>query len=680
MRLHVRARDLLLVLTEAGHPVKIKQLAERFAVSERTIKYDLELIRERLAGTKAELMARPNRGVWLEGDEAARRQLRETVASEESSSFLNARERQNRMALLLLDQTGFITLEQLAEGVQASRNTVLSALQKAEESWGRSGIGLEREPGKGVRLTGAESEKRRLLQSVAESVLTGSDMLRIVQGLWRGFPWPKDIGNKLEPSLLGLADMDRVQAAAGRIIRLWKERLDTTVSDEAAIGVLFRVAVSVKRLRNGQALPATGAEDGRGQQQDQEHVAEGGEAVPACQKMLLQAYGELGLLQDMNAQRFRVEWETAYALMPLVSGEGRSDMTVPADQRRKRMELASFVRRLVDRLAERMELPLGRDAELYEGLLTHLIRKADRRRFGVHDANPLAAEIARTYPEPFEAVKLACRQLESAYGFKLSDSEVAYLVMHVQAAIERERETVRFRAVVVCGTGKGTARLLKTLIQNRVRHIEVAECCSVSEAENAVNRTDADLAISVLPMELPVPVVKVSPLPTGEDFAAIAACLERLDPSKTESSDRRGKAGGWAHPAAATPEPSSVMPLADMLGRLDPADWPAAEQVSRDLTIRGFELMQAIAGRFQANLTESATAGLSLHVMLMVQRLAFGHPYEDMQPVLPADTPEEAEWREALAGIFGQYGLPAAEAEWRAIMRYFQPLGERGSS
>jgi hypothetical protein len=122
------------------------------------------------------------------------------------------------------------------------------------------------------------------------------------------------------------------------------------------------------------------------------------------------------------------------------------------------------------------------------------------------------------------------------------------------------------------------------------------------------------------------------------------------------------------------------MPLADMLGRLDPADWPAAEQVSRDLTIRGFELMQAIAGRFQANLTESATAGLSLHVMLMVQRLAFGHPYEDMQPVLPADTPEEAEWREALAGIFGQYGLPAAEAEWRAIMRYFQPLGERGSS
>jgi chromosome segregation and condensation protein ScpB len=678
MRLHVRARDVLLVLTEAGHPVKIKQLAERFAVSERTIKYDLELIRERLAGTNAELMSRPNRGVWLEGDEATRRLLRETVASEESSSFLSARERQNRMALLLLDQTGFITLEQLAEGVQASRNTVLSDLQKAEESWGRRGIGLERESGKGVRLTGGESEKRRLLQSVAESVMTGSDMLRIVQGLWRGFPWPKDVGNKLEPSLLGLADMDRVQAATGRIIRLWKERLDTTVSDEAAIGVLFRIAVSVRRLKNGQALPATGAEDGG--RQEQEHTAEGGEAVPACQEMLLQAYGEFGLLQDMNAKRFSVESENAYVLMPLVSGEGRSDIAVTAEQRRRRMELASFVRKLVDRLAERLELPLGRDAELYEGLLTHLIRKADRRRFGVHDANPLAAEIARTYPEPFEAVKLVCGQLDSAYGFKLSDSEIAYLVMHVQAAIERERETVRFRAVVICGTGKGTARLLKTLIQNRVRHIEVAECCSVSEAENAVARTDADLAISVLPMELPVPVVKVSPLPTGEDFAAIAACLERLDPSKTEASGRRGKAGGWTPPPASPSEPSSAMPLADMLGRLDPADWPAAEQVSRELTIRGFELMQAIAGRFQANLTESAAAGLSLHVMLMVQRLAFGHPYEDMQQVLPADTPEEAEWREALAGIFGQYGLPAAEAEWRAIMRYFQPSRERGSS
>lgn len=735
MRLHARARDVLLVLAETEQPVKIRQLAKRFNVSERTIKYDLEHIREQIAERDVRLQSRTNRGIWLEGDEAAKRRLRETLASGESASFDNYRERRGRLALLLLARSGFATLEQLAESVQASRNTVLSDLQKAETSWRKWGIRLEREPGKGVRLVGAEPDKRRLLQALAESLLTGSDMLRIVRGLWEGSAWPRDLANKLEACLLPRPDMERVQAAAGRTIRLWKERLGETAPDEAAIGVLFRLAVAVRRLRVQEALPGVGPDP----LPLADRSGNGPETIRTCRLLLTETFGELlgadrdrrreqewglgeadevnneanneaneaneangasddnevngtsevteanGASEDNEANETDVQYsldaETAYVLMPLLPDADKGREPLPAERIRKRLELAAFVRGLIERLAARTDVPLGRDSELYEGLLAHLIRKAERRRMGVHDADPLAAEIARTYPGLYADVKQACLELEGVHRVQPDESDVAYIVLYVQTALERERETVRYRVVVVCGTGKGTARLLKTLIQNRVRRIEVADCCSVAEAESAVVRTGADLAISVLPMELTVPVVRVNPLPTGEDFAAIAACLERLASAGANAAQRRennrpgGPSTSLAGEAAGPPAP-----LAEALGRLEPASWPAAEQAARELTIRGFELTQAIVGRFGANLTEAAAAGLSLHVLLMVQRLAFGHPYEDAPAApLPAETPTESQWREALAALFREYGLPEAEGEQRAILRYFHLDGERGS-
>ncbi|GAA3410157.1 BglG family transcription antiterminator [Paenibacillus hodogayensis] len=676
MRLHARAREVLLALTESDQPLKIKQLAERFTVSERTIKYDLEQIRERLAGMDAQLLSRTNRGVWLEADAEARGRLREEMASEESASFENVQERQNRLALELLERPGFTTLDQLADRVQASRNTVLSDLQKAADSWRSWGIRLERESGKGVRLSGAEPDKRRLLQALAESALGGSDMLRIVRGLWWESVWPGDIARKLAPYLLDGGDMERLQAAAGAMLRIWKEQLGQAASDEAAIGLLFRFAVAVRRLRRGEALP-NGADVSLIRQ-----PLEAEEALHACRKLLAETMEALGVRSAAGqGDEYDSEAESVFVLMPLLSGEPGRDSCgrEPEERRRRRAELASRVRALIGRLEEYTGLPLGRDAELYEGLLSHLARKADRRRFGVHDVNPLTAEIARTYPGLFEAVKQACLSPPWAQTMRTDDSAAAYIVLYVQAAIERDREQRRFRAVVVCGTGKGTARFLRTLIQNRVGHIEVAECCSVSEAEQAVARTEADLAISVLPMALPVPVVRVNPIPTAEDFEAIAACLARIE----RRSDRPGGGGPERQERSSAAQRGTdgdhgPAPLEGLLDRLDPEVWPEAERVGRELAIRGFELTQAIVGRFRDHLTDAAAAGLSLHIMLMVQRIAFGHPYERPSPEPGTGTPEESQWVETLAGIFGQHGLPAAEGEWRAIVRYFQPSGERG--
>lgn len=51
--------------------------------------------------------------------------------------------------------------------------------------------------------------------------------------------------------------------------------------------------------------------------------------------------------------------------------------------------------------------------------------------------------------------------LEEYVGRKLSKEEIAYIVVHICAAIERNKnETVRYSVVLVCNGGIGTSQLL----------------------------------------------------------------------------------------------------------------------------------------------------------------------------------------------------------------------------
>ncbi len=60
-----RERQLLIYLVEMSEPVTIKKLAEKENVSVRTIKYDLDDIREWLNERKQVLYSKRSQGIWM---------------------------------------------------------------------------------------------------------------------------------------------------------------------------------------------------------------------------------------------------------------------------------------------------------------------------------------------------------------------------------------------------------------------------------------------------------------------------------------------------------------------------------------------------------------------------------------------------------------------------------------
>ena len=71
-----RESQLLIYLLEMTEPVTIKQLAEKESVSVRTIKYDLEDIRDWLIERNQELHSKRSQGIWLSVSDSDRIKLK----------------------------------------------------------------------------------------------------------------------------------------------------------------------------------------------------------------------------------------------------------------------------------------------------------------------------------------------------------------------------------------------------------------------------------------------------------------------------------------------------------------------------------------------------------------------------------------------------------------------------
>jgi len=215
------------------------------------------------------------------------------------------------------------------------------------------------------------------------------------------------------------------------------------------------------------------------------------------------------------------------------------------------------------------------------------------------------------------------------------------------------------KTFVVCGTGRGTARLGRTLIENELTNIQVVGIYSIMEVEKALETHKVDFVVSVLPISLPIPVVVVNPIPTKHDFEAIFNVTKQLGRQRPEAISEYDF------------RKSSRHNLSSLSSDLTSEQQPLMERISRDIIIQGFELSQVIISTFKAYLTEQATVGLMLHISLMVHRLVFATPYEDHTTYDPMEPEYVTSLRSKLVQILHENDLTVPRGEMEAILRYF---------
>jgi galactitol-specific phosphotransferase system IIB component len=326
------------------------------------------------------------------------------------------------------------------------------------------------------------------------------------------------------------------------------------------------------------------------------------------------------------------------------------------------LDIYQAAKELTEAVSSRMLAPLYDDQELGRLLFAHLDDSLNRYRQGVLFANPLTEEIRRSYSRMFDAVKRSCEEVFWHRGVYWLDADIAYLVLHFQAGYDRWLEQKKADALVVCGTGRGTSRFLKTYLESELRSLRVVGLCSSTEVEKYLASRRVDVIISVLPVKADVPVVIVCPLPTRQDISQIQNCLETLllevDNRQQEAPARKD---AW---------------FPTLTSDLNPKDLPLVERLSQDVICKGYEISHNIVAAFRDCLTDQTASGLTLHLLLMVNRLAFGSPYqEEWDSSAEAESNEWKAWREKLNQLMAEVDLHVPPSEVTSIMRYFSGKG-----
>ncbi|RFU68570.1 BglG family transcription antiterminator [Bacillus sp. V59.32b] len=135
---------------------------------------------------------------------------------------------------------------------------------------------------------------------------------------------------------------------------------------------------------------------------------------------------------------------------------------------------SSTVTEDVKHLLEQIMEQLGFDKDIicenelfFQDLQYHLTFMLNRLMFGIRMKNPLLNDVKAKYPVAFKMAEIAGQVIENEYGLTASDDELGYIAFYFGVFIaQNEVKTKRLQQVaVICGTGRGTAKLVAMQIQ-----------------------------------------------------------------------------------------------------------------------------------------------------------------------------------------------------------------------
>ncbi|MDK2880049.1 MAG: mannitol operon transcriptional activator [Thermoanaerobacteraceae bacterium] len=507
-----RCAQLLLKIISTDKPLKISQIADAFNVSPRTIRYDLDKIDEFLKDNNLpQLIRKPNLGVqFVESMEVKNRVLSLLEGITSYNYVLTPYEREKVILSELFRAKSYTTIEYLADLLSVSRGTVINDLKRVKKWLSAQNLKLESSPRYGLKIQGNEMDLRRAVITFLSENVEIEKALDILKA-----PVHRRMNVVMDEQVKKLfedLDVRLIESA----VRMAEEQLDTVFSDRAYSDLVIHLALAIKRIQLGKDI-----------------------TMPASELAELKLTKEFAVASSIAKnleQNFGVKIplaEIGYITIHLLGGK----VTVTnAFMKKDWAKLQVLTAQIIQDIQRKIGTDFSSDDELYKGLMEHLSPTIYRLKHGLPLNNPLLGEIKNSYPGLFEAVKSGLTALESFVGRKVPDEEAGYIAVHFGAALERSKSTNRkvYRALVVCGTGVGTAKLLSSRIKAEFKNIEIIGTIASREVEKVALKDDVDLIISTVPTNVEnLPEIVVNPLLPEVDVLKIKQYLVSHNPKNS---------------------------------------------------------------------------------------------------------------------------------------------------
>lgn len=490
-----RSREILSQLitkTEYSQTISIQDLAEMFKVSSRTIRYDIEQINDYLKENHLQPLNLGKQGVI--NTQADITKARESLSEEGFYSFkLSREERVCFSAVMMICSDDYITLSEIADQLFVSRSTIIQDLEHIKSFFRERHLYVLSHSNKGLLLEGREIDKRNLL----------IDMIQSENSIFKAEPIFQHLTQCLSKNLkIDLEDISMIE----KIINEAEHIYGRFLTDQSFVQLRNYFQLSFYRLRKA-------------------HYVEYGDDKNSKWDM---AKGMIDQIQQFIVKEIP-DTEIYYVASVL----NRMKYIKKTTSNKEIVKMQVITRNFIEKISKDIHRNLQGDYIFYENLINHLESTFSTLgdRFAI---NSVVDEILQRYPEVKQATERNVYVFEEYVGRKLSEEEIAYIVVHICAAIERNKnETVRYSVVLVCNGGIGTSQLLLARLE-KFFHLDVIDIIPAHDIEN-MNMDDVDAVISTISLEgKGIEYIQVDPLLTDEDCIRVGEKLSKIHPKVSE--------------------------------------------------------------------------------------------------------------------------------------------------
>ena len=506
MELTARMRAILSALLAADGYVPAERIASALDLSARTITREMHGLEMALMPYGITLLRRTGAGFMLTGDKADLTRLRTQISKVNVRGELTPDQRRSILVTRLLMADEPLKLFALARILDVTDSTVSHDLDRLQPFLAEQGITLVRRPGLGVYVEGAERDIRGALVRIIHDCMDEKELLALVAD-----DGAEGAASAADRALLGLVDGAQIRTIDDIVA---EETHGRDIPDTARVGLVVHLALAVRRMQQHDAI-----------------VMDAGTLIElrrteefATARMIA---AQLGAAFSLSVP----EAEIGYITMHLLGARGTA---LPAGAGRvdnfRLVQIAQSIMRLA---SEKSGAPLVRSRTLLSGLVNHLAPALHRLKLHMDIRNPLLAEVEAEHPELMELARYSTRMMEEEVGTPLPADEIAYIAIHIGAALtEAGGDRPVVRVLVACPTGLGTSRLLASRIRRAYERIRVVgELSSLALTAQEITRRAVDFVVSTVPLPLlPVPVVVASVFLTASDRARIDAVLAACVP------------------------------------------------------------------------------------------------------------------------------------------------------
>jgi mannitol operon transcriptional antiterminator len=494
-----RQKEILKKICSEYKYVTILSIAEKLGISSRTVLRELGDIEGWLESYSCSLDKKAGMGIRLKGSLENRKKMLDSLEEDREIKNYSSKERQVIILGDLLQEKEPVKLFSFTKRLNVTEGTVSHDLDKIEKWLEGYNLSLVRKPGLGVYIEGREEEFRKAIVNLIYENINEIELLDLVRE-------NLSVEVNTRERLLNLIEKDTIRKLETLIFEL-EEALGYRLADNAYIGLLVHLALAVQRIRKNDKISM-----------DKIYLKE------------LKKYTEFKTAADLTekiSKAFNIEIpedEIGYITMHLRGSKGY-------ENKKANMELEALAKEMIKIAEAETGSFLQHNEQSLTGIINHLGPAINRLKMKMDIRNPLLKEIKEHYLELFKLAEKCAAPIEKQLGIKLPESEIAYIAMHLGAALERKGSARRvYKAVVACATGIGTSGLLATRIEKEYDNIQVAEVISsLHIKENLLINKGIDFIVSTVPVEaVNLPVVIVNPLFFQGDKEKVDSLIKKL--------------------------------------------------------------------------------------------------------------------------------------------------------